>query len=74
MERLFLVLKGSSLVCRDGQRTDTAGKHRLIVNIALNPSHELLNVGRRWHLRWSLVVLRVLPQVLKLIRGLHLGT
>lgn len=48
-----------------GRRTNAAREDRLVVNAALDPAHELLDVGRRGHLGWPLVVFRVLPQVLE---------
>jgi hypothetical protein len=45
--------------------TDTAGQHRLVVNGSLNPSHQLLDIGRCRHLGRFLVVLVVLPEVLE---------
>ena len=47
------------------QLTDTAWKHRLVINVALNPGHQVLDVGRGWHLGWTLEVLRILPKILK---------
>jgi hypothetical protein len=44
---------------------DARGQDGLVVNIALYPRHELLNVGRRRHLGWALVVFVVLPEVLE---------
>lgn len=52
--------------------TIRAWEDGLVVNVALNPSHQVLNVGWSWHLRWTLEVLRILPQVLELVGGLHL--
>jgi hypothetical protein len=45
--------------------TDATGKHLLIVDIALYPTHEVLNVFGGRHLGWPLEVLRVLPKVLE---------
>lgn len=47
------------------QRTDSAGKHGLVVDIALHPSHEMLNVLRSGHFRGSFVVFGILPKVFK---------
>ena len=44
-------------------RTDSAGKHLLVVDVALHPAHQVLDVLRRRHFRWALEVLRVLPEV-----------
>ncbi len=54
----------------NGQRTNSAWKHGLIVDIALNPSHQVLDVCWRRHLSRSLVVLGVLPEVFKPITTL----
>lgn len=51
---------------------DAAGHDGLVVDAALHPGHELLDVGRRGHLGGALVVLVVLPQVLELVGRLHL--
>lgn len=48
---------------RDAISTDPAWKHLLVVDIALHPTHEMLNIFWCWHLGWSLVILRVLPEV-----------
>ena len=45
--------------------TDTAGEHGFIVNVALCPCHQMLNVLRGWHLRRSFEVLGILPEVLE---------
>ena len=45
--------------------TNLAGKHRLIVDVGLDPRHELLDVGRGRHLGRLLVVFAVLPEVLE---------
>lgn len=45
--------------------TDATGEHLLIVDIALYPSHEVLNVFGSRHLGWPLEVLGVLPEVLE---------
>lgn len=42
---------------------DAARQHRLVVDVALHPAHQLLDVGRRRHLRRPLVRLAVLPEV-----------
>ena len=52
--------------------TIRAWEDGFVVNVALNPSHQVLDVGWSWHLRWTLEVLRILPQVLELVGGLHL--
>ena len=45
--------------------TYPAWKHLLIVDVALDPSHQMLNILRSWHLGWTLELLLVLPQVLE---------
>lgn len=45
--------------------TDAAGKHLLVVDIALHPGHQMLDIFRCRHLGWSLEVLRILPEVLE---------
>ena len=51
---------------------DAAGHDGLVVDVALDPGHELLDVGGRGHLGRALEVLVVLPQVLELVGRLHL--
>lgn len=53
---------------------DAAGHDGLVVDVALDPAHELLDVGRGGHLGRALVVLVVLPEILKLVGRLHLRT
>lgn len=43
------------------RNTDAAGKHLLIVNIALYPCHQVLNVFWCWHLGGLFEVFIVLP-------------
>lgn len=51
---------------RLGERhPDAARQHRLVVDVALHPPHQLLDVRRRRHLRRPLVRLAVLPEVLE---------
>lgn len=45
--------------------TNTARENCFVVDVALNPAHQLLDVCRRGHFRRPLVVLGVLPQILK---------
>lgn len=47
------------------RHTDFAGKYRFVVDVGLDPGHELLNVRWGGHLSWTLVVLAVLPKVLE---------
>ena len=42
-------------------RTNTAGEHLLVINVALDPGHQMLDVFWGGHLRWPSKVLRVLP-------------
>lgn len=46
-------------------RTDTAREHLLIVDIALHPTHKVLDIFGGRHLSWPLKVLGVLPEVLE---------
>jgi hypothetical protein len=48
--------------------TDSAGEHLLVVDVALDPGHQVLDVFRCRHLGWALVILRVLPEILESIR------
>lgn len=48
-----------------GYRTDPAGKHLFVVDIALHPTHQVFNVSRRGHFGRSSVMFRILPQVLE---------
>lgn len=57
--------------------TDPTREHRLVVNVSLNPSHQVFNVFRRWHFGWALEVLGILPKVFEsntLSQGLHNST
>lgn len=51
---------------------DAAGQDGLVVDVGLDPGHELLDVGGGGHLGGALVLVAVLPQVLELVRRLHL--
>jgi hypothetical protein len=44
---------------------NSAGKHSFVVNVALNPSHQVLDISRRWHFGRPFVVLRILPEILE---------
>lgn len=44
---------------------DARGQHALVVDVALHPAHQLLDVGRGGHLGRALVGLVVLPEVLE---------
>jgi hypothetical protein len=71
---LFAVSIQGCLVCLWAfLLTDPGRKHLLVVDVALNPCHQLLDVSRRGHLGRLLVVLRILPQVLKpdLVSAVH---
>jgi len=52
--------------------TYSAGKYSLIVNVALDPAHQMFDISWCGHLRRAFVVLGILPKVLELIGGLHL--
>ena len=54
--------------------TNPARKHLFVVDIALDPCHQMLDIFRRRHLGRSLEILRVLPQVFKPANGKHLQT
>lgn len=47
------------------ERTDFARKHLLVVDVALDPSHEMFNVFRRRHLCRLLKFVGVLPEILE---------
>lgn len=51
---------------------DARGQDRLVVDAGLDPRHQLLDVGGRRHLGRALEPVAVLPQVLELVRRLHL--
>lgn len=56
----------SSLTWLDrNERTYSARKHRLIINVALYPSHEMLDVFWSRHFGGSSEIIRVLPQIFK---------
>jgi hypothetical protein len=61
------------VVCmwRGGGHTDSRGKHSLVVDVALHPGHQMLDVFGRWHLRGPLVLSAVLPEILELVCGFH---
>lgn len=59
----MLVFKGNLQCCV--RVTGPAGKHLLIVNVSLHPSHEMLDIFRRRHLGRPFVCFRVLPEVFK---------
>lgn len=48
-----------------GMHTDSAGEHLLIIDVALYPAHQVLDVFGCRHLGRTLVVFRVLPEVFK---------
>lgn len=54
------------------QHTDPARENLFVVDIALHPTHHLLDVRRRRHLGRPLVVLAILPEVLEFVCRLHL--
>ena len=43
--------------------TYPAREHRFVINIALDPCHQMLDIFRRRHLGRSLEILRVLPEI-----------
>jgi len=49
------------------------GKDLLVVDIRLYPAHEVLDVFGSRHLRGTLVLPLVLPEVLEFVCSLHLG-
>lgn len=49
--------------CAAVRLTNLAWKHLFVVNVGLDPRHQLLNVGRRRHLCGLLVVVVILPEV-----------
>lgn len=46
-------------------RTDTTWEHSFVVNVALDPAHQMLDVRWSRHLRRSFVIFGILPQVLE---------
>jgi len=46
-------------------RTNSAWEYSFVINIALNPAHQMLNVRRCGHFGRSLVVFRILPEILE---------
>ena len=58
-------MRNHGRIKRLSSHTDSAGKHLLIIDVTLNPRHQMLNVFRSWHLRRPLEALRVLPEVLE---------
>ena len=52
--------------CFTGEKlTNAARKHLLVVDVALDPCHEMLYVFWSGHLGWPFEVLVILPKVLK---------
>ena len=51
------------LIVRKEKHTDPTGKHLFVVNVALTPRHEMLNVFWCGHFGWALEVVGVLPQI-----------
>lgn len=45
--------------------TNLARHDRLVVDVGLDPRHQLLYIGRCSHLGWPLVVFAVLPKIFK---------
>ena len=52
-------------VCKVSSRTDLARKHLFIVDVALNPAHQMFDIIRGGHFRRTFVILRVLPEILE---------
>jgi hypothetical protein len=48
-----------------GQITNPARENRFIVNVALDPGHQVFDICWCWHFRGTLVVLGILPEVLE---------
>lgn len=57
-----------------GLLTYPRGENRLVIDTRLNPRHEMLDIFRRGHLGGFPVLPAVLPEILKLVGGLHFGT
>ena len=53
------------------RHVDTRRKHGLIIENALNPGHEIVNILWSRHLDWFLDVLTICPQVLILRASAH---
>ena len=45
--------------------TNSAWEHRLVVYVALNPSHQMLDVCRCGHFGGPLILFSILPEILK---------
>lgn len=60
-----LELVSKSQVRQRFTRTYATREDGLIIDIALNPAHQVFDVGWCWHLGWSLVILGILPEILK---------
>ena len=56
-----------------GTPTDSAGEHLFIIDVALHPAHQVLNIFRGGHLGGPLVILRVLPEVFESVSGVSQG-
>ena len=54
-----------------GTLTNTAWEDSFVVNVTLNPYHQMLDIGRGWHLGWSFIVLGVLPEVFESVSRQH---
>lgn len=51
--------------------TNTAWEYCFVVDVTLNPHHQMFDVGRGWHLGWPFIVLRVLPEVFESVSRQH---
>lgn len=49
-----------------------AREHRFVVDITLDPCHQMLDIFRCRHLGRSLEILGVLPEIFEFISGFHL--
>lgn len=49
--------------------TNTAWEDSFVVDVTLNPYHQMLDIGWSGHLRWPFVVLGVLPEVFESVSG-----
>lgn len=49
--------------------TDTARKHLLVIDVALDPGHQVFDVLGSGHFGWPFVFLRILPEILKPVKA-----
>jgi hypothetical protein len=62
---------GSFVYLGGGGCTDSRGKHSLVIDVALHPGHQMLDILGRRHLCRPLVLSAVLPEILELVCGFH---